>query len=73
LPDNEKPESIAAPDAWERLKAAKFEKMDGATHERFEIWLDQHGCPHVINYVGPPYSGQPRFLKADVDDLVPIN
>jgi hypothetical protein len=68
-----KPDSIAAPDAHERLRAAKYQKMDGANHQRFEIWLDEHGCPHVINYVGPPYGNPPQFLKKDVDELVTVN
>jgi hypothetical protein len=37
--------------------------MDGGNDPRFEIWLDQNGLPHIINYVGPPYNPLQRFLK----------
>lgn len=60
------PESIPVPEAG-------YSPMDGGNDPRFEIWLDENGLPHIINYVGPPYNPLQRFLKKDIDDLIPIN
>jgi hypothetical protein len=66
-----RPESISIQEGRVRLEAADFKIMDGASDPRFEIWLDKHGCPHIINYIG---SGQlVRYLKKDIDEIVPIN
>jgi len=67
------PESIPVSEGRARLTGAGYTLMDGGNDPRFEIWLDENGCPHIINYVGPPYNPIQRFLKKDIDELVPIN
>jgi hypothetical protein len=37
------PETISIPDARARLEAADFQRMEGSSDPRFEIWLDPQG------------------------------
>lgn len=67
---NSRPLCANASDARARLRAADYALMEGCNNDRFEIWLDRHGCPHIINYVG---RDKTQFLKKDVDELVPMN
>ena len=48
-----KSEPISAPKVREELRTLGAQLMDGATHDRFEIWLGEDMQPYMLPYHKP--------------------
>jgi hypothetical protein len=49
------------------LRAVGLKPMEGTNNTRCEFWIDEDGCPEIVNYVG---RDQQHFLKKDIDEIV---
>ena len=48
-----KSEPISAPKVRDEMRTLGALKMDGANHDRFEIWLGEDGQPYMLPYHKP--------------------